>query len=551
VPDDRFDFPAPNFARPINNWLGVAGQPPTIEQAMEHQRRWGENRTMAERLADIAGKTGETAWNALPTTIGAKWMERQMQTDPRQNDPEAVRGVADVALSTVGGGMLGAERGALGMAGGKGIPKELYHVAGPEYQSGSPLQSLYRRLGNEAYDEFAKRWPEAGDLGQYHAHNTFFYDNLADALDHADNFGGKVLKVDPSQVGGLTRDKLERPHGAKEGYFVTTEDVPHTAISPVAETAGEGIRAYHGSPHDFEKFDVSKIGTGEGAQAYGHGLYFAERPGVAESYKTSLSSAMIDKKPADKFLEDMPKIDTIYDAIRHLKEKGQSPTIEDAAKFMDTSSIPAERRVAEAIKTYGSLDNVRRMMNKADVPIFDKMVKEGRVEANPGKMYEVAIKAHPDEFLDWDKPLSEQHPKVQEAVKATATYQDRLAGHKAGKLRHPDEASGAQWLSFLKDEADLHSAGTAGPLDAAGLSSFPASAGVNPSTLPEQILKSRGIPGIKYLDQGSRAKGEGSRNYVVFHHDLVDIMKKYGLAGLSALPAAGAYHFRDADIGKK
>jgi hypothetical protein len=44
---------------------------------------------------------------------------------------------------------------------------------------------------------------------------------------------------------------------------------------------------------------------------------------------------------------------------------------------------------------------------------------------------------------------------------------------------------------------------------------------------------------------------ERTRNYVVFHHDLVDIMKKYGLAGLSALPAAGAYHFRDADIGKK
>jgi len=31
------------------------------------------------------------------------------------------------------------------------------------------------------------------------------------------------------------------------------------------------IRAYHGSPHDFERFDASKIGTGEGAQAYWHG----------------------------------------------------------------------------------------------------------------------------------------------------------------------------------------------------------------------------------------------------------------------------------------
>jgi hypothetical protein len=43
----------------------------------------------------------------------------------------------------------------------------------------------------------------------------------------------------------------------------------------------QGIRAYHGSPHDFDRFDLNKIGTGEGAQAYGHGLYFAENEGVA------------------------------------------------------------------------------------------------------------------------------------------------------------------------------------------------------------------------------------------------------------------------------
>jgi hypothetical protein len=44
-----------------------------------------------------------------------------------------------------------------------------------------------------------------------------------------------------------------------------------------------GILAYHGSPYSFDKFDASKIGTGEGAQAYGHGLYFAENEGVARA----------------------------------------------------------------------------------------------------------------------------------------------------------------------------------------------------------------------------------------------------------------------------
>ena len=43
---------------------------------------------------------------------------------------------------------------------------------------------------------------------------------------------------------------------------------------------------YHGSPHKFDRFDASKIGTGEGAQAYGHGIYTAENPGIAQGMQT-------------------------------------------------------------------------------------------------------------------------------------------------------------------------------------------------------------------------------------------------------------------------
>ena len=49
-----------------------------------------------------------------------------------------------------------------------------------------------------------------------------------------------------------------------------------------------GIVAYHGSPHSFDQFDTSKIGTGEGEQAYGHGLYFARRRAGAELSRSCL-----------------------------------------------------------------------------------------------------------------------------------------------------------------------------------------------------------------------------------------------------------------------
>ena len=44
------------------------------------------------------------------------------------------------------------------------------------------------------------------------------------------------------------------------------------AVNALEDQAPKGIRAYHGSPHDFDRFDMSKIGTGEGAQAYGLSL---------------------------------------------------------------------------------------------------------------------------------------------------------------------------------------------------------------------------------------------------------------------------------------
>ena len=56
----------------------------------------------------------------------------------------------------------------------------------------------------------------------------------------------------------------------------------------------------------------------------------------------------------------------------------------------------------------------------------------------------------------------------------------------------------------------------------------------------QAALKQAGIPGIRYLDQGSRAAGDGSRNYVVFDENLINIVRKYGIAGILMGGAAAA-----------
>ena len=53
-------------------------------------------------------------------------------------------------------------------------------------------------------------------------------------------------------------------------------------------------------------------------------------------------------------------------------------------------------------------------------------------------------------------------------------------------------------------------------------------------------LREAGIPGIKYLDEGSRGVGQGTSNYVLFRDDIIDIVKKYGWAALAPLLGAQA-----------
>ena len=89
----------------------------------------------------------------------------------------------------------------------------------------------------------------------------------------------------PSKRGQEIINRIRGRAARASGGPVDESDI---ASPPPAEETG--IDAYHGSPHEFEQFDSSKIGTGEGAQAYGHGLYFAEHEPIAKGYRDNLSS---------------------------------------------------------------------------------------------------------------------------------------------------------------------------------------------------------------------------------------------------------------------
>lgn len=269
------------------------------------------------------------------------------------------------------------------------------------------------------------------------------------------------------------------------------------------ETGGgtTGIRAYHGSPHDFDRFSMDKIGTGEGAQAYGHGLYFAESEGVARSYRDQLSPAMIDGREVD------------YGAGSDLAASWFT-AFNDRVKAADylqrqidnpPKSIPNLRPLEEIAAMRDAISLLR-----SDAPI-------GKT-APAGKMYEVEVNANPEDFLDWDAPLSAQPQGVREVM-----------GPRVDALR----AVGAGLPEDPIGEALWRAAHPQGGFDKTDFS----------RSVPEQAterLREAGIPGIRYLDAGSRGAGAGSRNYVVFDENLISIVRKYGIAGAAAMLGVSA-----------
>ena len=157
-------------------------------------------------------------------------------------------------------------------------------------------------------------------------------------------------------------------------------------------------KAFHGSPHDHDKFDSSKIGTGEGVQAYGYGHYFTDTKEVAEYYKEKLTEdRLVSINNASIFV--VSGVNVVQGTFTYADgSTRQSPWLE-------------EKELSELIGG----DKAREIFDNANTKgVY--LEDEDLNVINTGKLYEVELAPKQDEYLLWDKPLSEQSEKVKRAL---------------------------------------------------------------------------------------------------------------------------------------
>jgi hypothetical protein len=291
---------------------------------------------------------------------------------------------------------------------------------------------------------------------------------------------GKALVTQPVQTAKAVVvdpvvEAFESPRamGQFAGEFVNPLRIAAALrkTAPIAE-----LDVYHGSPHRFEpteenplgEFDASKIGSGEGAQAYGHGIYLAESPKVAEGYKERLA--------ASSYMKDSQSV-----AYGKIWQKAADAALETGAAHPDYS-----RAISSQIMDW--VDGGRKpetflryhRVPPSAKPAYEAAVKEYvGLQKTPGNLYTADL---PDEMidrmLDWDKPLSEQ-PEIYRKVLSDKNWRKRFEFRTDEQV---GELTGAELYKMGHDQT-----------------------------------KNLGIPGIKYLDAGSRGgSGTGTRNFVVF-----------------------------------
>ena len=312
------------------------------------------------------------------------------------------------------------------------------------------------------------------------------------------------------------------------------------------------IRAYHGSPHDFDEFNLAHIGRGEGAQAYGHGMYFAEAEPVAETYRRAQGAFAYEGRPLTE----------VWNASRPNEQ---------------------QRRIFTALTTHDNFQDALAMLRRPGTPIaeadaarLEQWAREGRVAPHRGRMYEVNLHARPEQFLDWDVPIGSHPPPLRDAVNRLLVppntqlpTPETIAAQLQRAARSRERGEDATAV-FSEREAARRQA----MLNAQGREAYSAVSRNLGREEAAEALTQAGIPGIRYLDQGTRdrafrvdlatsrgpyrtdeppitfgtmqqaqayaddmaARGfttnvvdQGTRNYVVFNPEIIEILRKWGI----------------------
>ncbi|MDU2333045.1 hypothetical protein [Veillonella sp.] len=247
--------------------------------------------------------------------------------------------------------------------------------------------------------------------------------------------------------------------------------------------------AWHGSPHDFDTFDLGAIGTGEGNQAHGWGLYFAKNREVAQAYKDVLGIDSVEIISGDTKYR-------LNDDIEWYDNKTKSIIDAENPLSMALTTLSEEGESTKAIKNLTDFIKSKKD-NKSDYVVAQvkraeqaiQILKDNHFDTHQwNTMFEVDIPEN-EYLLNEQENIEKQSPIVKKAV-------SKISNELNSSVLNNSNLSGKEFYKLLSKE-------------------------LGGDRLASKYLNEHGIKGITY--EGV----EDGRCYVVFDDKAIKVIKKY------------------------
>lgn len=281
-----------------------------------------------------------------------------------------------------------------------------------------------------------------------------------------------------------------------------------------AQIGGQAFRqaAFHGTGvRGIQRMLMERVASGTGALEQGWGIYSAEERQVAETYREELArSRQRRERPR---LQGEPVA-----AMRRLATRVRETAADRRQLGPEQRGLPEHLQsldmlaleVQEAIDA-GDTARGTQLLERAaqlSVPL------EGIRHEETGQVYQLEIPDR-EELMDWDARFSQMpaamQAKLEEAVRA--------AGMPQGVRTFGEDPTGQQIYNDL-----ALTWGRPGNRAARRRASM--------------TLLRAGIPGLMYWDQESRAAGRGTRNFVVWDEERIEITDTYYQRGRDGEPVS-------------
>lgn len=280
--------------------------------------------------------------------------------------------------------------------------------------------------------------------------------------------------------------------------------------------------AWHGSPHDFDTFDLGAIGTGEGNQVHGWGLYFAKDKKVSDLYRRELS-LIHDVDKGTLFKVDVPDTKTMIDEQQSLnilsKETKQNlnaainalPEQEKEVFINEYTNSPlfnhyAKKEIDELGSKFEQLDNEYRLLKDE---YLDKFLKEDLNKITQRNLNRLSEKYNIDLKAVKENPNSIKDIKNQ----LDTMWFNAFKEFGMTKQRYRD----TYWGKYKKDFSSLLNDGGINGRDFY----LALSKALGSAKQASEHLNKYGVKGITYVGE------QDGRCYVVFDDKAIKVIEKY------------------------